>query len=86
MNEQVEKIKASLKNPNWKEIQALTDELHSMYDKNEWKIQLLGDEDEYESLNESINHLLVAVEEKEVKDAKEELATIKTFLGDIYSF
>lgn len=35
------------------------------YQSNKWKIQLLGDEDEYETLNESINKLIIAIEEKD---------------------
>lgn len=85
MKEQVEKIRTSLEKPDWNQVKELADELHRMYDENEWKLQLLGDEDEYESLYESINHLLVSVEEKDVKDTKLELASIQTFLKDIYS-
>ena len=64
-------------------LQAL--ELKAQYDKHEWKIELLGDEGEYERLHESIYRLIAAIEAEEISDAKIELATIKTIVEDIYS-
>ena len=60
-------------------------EIRKLYDKHEWKIHLIGDEGEYERLNEAINRLTAAIEEEEWFDAQLELATIKTIVKDIYS-
>ncbi|RUL49010.1 DUF4363 family protein [Lysinibacillus antri] len=85
MSEKIHSIEQIVNEPNWEQIQSLGDELKQLHKQNEWKIQLLGDEDEYESLQESINNLLVAIEEKDLTETKLELSTIKTYLDDIYS-
>jgi hypothetical protein len=84
-SQKVEAIDQALNNPDWKQLKSLGNELEQFYYRSQWKIQLMGDEDEYESLQESINHLIVAIEEQDITEIKLELATIRTFLEDIYS-
>lgn len=81
----IKAIEHALKKPDWNQIESLGDDLKKLYNQSEWKIQLLGDEDEYEGLQESINQLIAAIEEKEIPEIKLELATVKTFLDNIYS-
>ncbi|RHW37415.1 DUF4363 family protein [Lysinibacillus yapensis] len=81
----IDDIEQALRKPNWKQLNSLGKDLDRLYEQNLWKIQLMGDEDEYESLQESINHLIVAIEEKDQTEIKLEIATIKTYLKDIYS-
>src|SRR5690606_26176438 len=72
---------------NDKDISGLKREvevINKTYDKNEWKIQLLGDEGEYEGLHESIGRFIAAVEIEDLETAKTELGAIKAFLKDIY--
>jgi|SRR5690625_368477 len=69
----------------WKKLQTDAEKLKKNYQSNKWKIQLLGDEDEYETLNESINKLIIAIEEKDQTQSKLELAIIKVIAEDIYS-
>lgn len=59
--------------------------IKELYKKNDWKIHLIGDEGEYERLNESINRLIAAIDAEELTDAQIELATLKTIVHDIYS-
>lgn len=59
--------------------------INQTYNKNEWKIQLLGDEGEYEGLHESIGRFVAAIEIEDLETAKIELGAIKEFLKDIYS-
>jgi len=73
------------KEPYWKKLQTDAEKLKKNYQSNKWKIQLLGDEDEYETLNESINKLIIAIEEKDQTQSKLELAIIKVIAEDIYS-
>ena len=84
-SKKVNSIEHALEDLDWNQLKSLGNELDQLYDGSQWKIQLLGDEGEYESLQGSINQLIVAIEEQDLTEAKLELATIKTFLEDIYS-
>ncbi|WP_158589700.1 MULTISPECIES: DUF4363 family protein [Clostridia] len=81
----IEQIDGSIQQGDWNSIIIQTTELKELYQRNKWKIQLLGDEGEYEGLYGSINRLIVASHEKDVINARLELATVKSFLEDIYS-
>ncbi|RDW15931.1 DUF4363 family protein [Oceanobacillus chungangensis] len=70
---------------DWKKIKEECYELKRLYGKNEWKLQLLGDEGEYEDLKNSIAKLITAIEEKDRTQARIELSTVKSFIKDIYS-
>ncbi|MBC5638687.1 DUF4363 family protein [Ornithinibacillus sp. BX22] len=83
--DQINEIENSLENPDWDRVTAQAEELKKLYKKDKWKLQLLGDEDEYESLYESINKLIVAIEEKDRTNIKLELSVIHTHIEDIYS-
>lgn len=84
-SEKMDSIEETLQEPDWKKLSSLVDELNEIYEQTKWKIQLLGDEGEYERLQENINLLIVAIEEKDIQETKLKLASIKTFLDDIYS-
>lgn len=84
-NESISEIEQHLLAEDWDALGHQLDQLMNAYKKNEWKIQLIGDEGEYERLHESINRLITAVAAKEANEAKIELATIKTIVEDIYS-
>jgi hypothetical protein len=84
-SKKINSMEQALLSPDWIQLKSLGNELEQLYLDNQWKIQLLGDEDEYESLQESINQLLVSIEEKDVTEIKLEMATIKTFIEDIYT-
>lgn len=82
---QINEIEHSLEHPNWDVATVQADELKEIFNHQKWKVQLLGDEDEYESLNESINKLIVAIEEKDLLTTRLELSVIHTHIQDIYS-
>ncbi|MDF2857085.1 MAG: hypothetical protein K0Q87_2936 [Neobacillus sp.] len=81
----INSIEQASNEPDWKQLKSLGKDIEQLYQQNQWKIQLMGDEDEYESLQESINHLIVVIEEQDLTEIKLEVSTIKTFLEDIYS-
>ncbi|MBR3119059.1 DUF4363 family protein [Oceanobacillus profundus] len=81
----IDQIEQEIDQSNWDKIAVQTDELKKMYKKNRWKIQLLGDEGEYEELHISINILIAAVLEEDSTSARLELATVRSILEDIYS-
>lgn len=84
-SKKINSIEQALTKHDWEQIKSLGNELKQLHTQSEWKIQLMGDEDEYESLKESINQLIVAIEEQDLTETKLEIATIKTYLEDIYS-
>jgi len=84
-SKRVDSIEQVLNEPDWNQLKSLGNELNELYKGSKWKTQLMGDEGEYEGLQESINRLIVAIEEQDLTETKLELATIKTFLEDIYS-
>lgn len=83
---QINKIENKLENPDWDEINLEANELKESYLKNKWKLQLIGDEDEYEGLYKSLNKLITATEEKDLINVRMELTDIRTYIEDIYSF
>lgn len=82
---QINDIEHALENPNWSEITTQAKGLKELYKKDKWKLQLLGDEDEYESLYESINRLITAIEMEDLTITRMELTDIHTYIENIYS-
>lgn len=82
---QINDIENALEKPSWDMVTTEAEKLKKLYEKEKWKLQLLGDEDEYESLYESINKLIVATEEQDRTNIRLELSIIHTHIGDIYS-
>lgn len=74
-----------LNSEDWEAIERHTEAIEQQYDRSEWKLQLIGDEDEYEGLQESVNHLQQAAKSKSKIDCEKELTTIRTYLDLIYS-
>ena len=83
--EALDALEASIQIEDWKVIEEHAKAIKSQYEHSKWKLQLLGDEDEYESLQESINHLVHAANTKDKSDLGKEITTIKTYLEQIYS-
>lgn len=84
--EKIKNLEQSLDRYDSASLKQQVEGLLKAYEDNEWKIQLIGDEGEYEKLHESINRLIVSNEENDITGLKLELSTIKTILEDIYSF
>jgi len=84
-NEHIDTIEHHLTDADWEVLEEQGDHLKRLYEDEQWKLQLLGDEGEYEGLNIGINRFLKAIEEEDMIEAKLELATIQTLIDDIYS-
>lgn len=78
-------LENALDNPKWEQITQQANELKKIYKDNKWKLQLLGDEGEYEGLNESINKIIAAAKEKDTTNIRLEMATARSLILDIYS-
>lgn len=84
-NEQIKMMETKFNEEDWTQLQSKADHLKKLYKEQQWKLQLLGDEGEYEDLNISINRLLIAIEEEDKTEAKLEMTTIQSLIDDIYS-
>lgn len=78
-------IEQALNENDWEKAKNNGDRLLKSYSSNKWKLQMIGDEGEYEDLYESINRLCAAIEEKNPTQTKMELASIQSILKEIYS-
>lgn len=81
----IDQLEQAIDQSNWDEVLLQSEELKDIYEDSKWKIQLIGDEDEYEGLYQSINNLIAVVKEKDTTNARLQLASIKSILEDIYS-
>lgn len=81
----VDALEAVLDSEDWQLINEKVTAIEEQYSRSKWKLQLLGDEDEYESLQESVNHLKTAAKSKDKSECEKELTTIRTYLDQIYS-
>jgi hypothetical protein len=59
--------------------------LRGMYKKEKWKLQLLGDEEEYEGLDREFDHLVSAAQDQDKTESKKSLVHIRAILKAIYS-
>ncbi len=78
-------MEQALEQEEWNTLTQHAEELKRIYNDQKWKLQLLGDEGEYENLYRSINNLIAAIKEKDSVNVRLELATTRSFLEDIYS-
>lgn len=69
----------------WEEAGRTSHELASHFRKILWMLQLLGDEEEYESLERRIGQLKAAIGEKDKTESKLLLSDIRSILQSIYS-
>lgn len=81
----IDQIEQAIDQSNWDKVSFQADALKDIYENNKWKIQLIGDEDEYEGLYQSINNFIAVVKEQDTTNARLQLATVKSILEDIYS-
>src|SRR5699024_632820 len=72
-------------NPKWQQITQQANEPQTIYKDNKCKLQLRGDEGEYEGLKESINKIIAAAKEKDTTNRRLEMATARSLILDIYS-
>jgi hypothetical protein len=83
---QIQEIKALVDGKNWSEASMAARNLKQLYEEKKWKLQLLGDETEYEGIDREIDKLSAAIEEKEPVQIKLGLAQIHTYLKSIYLY
>lgn len=83
--DQIKEIESRVEAEDWDDVVVKAEELKELYKQDKWKLQLLGDEDEYEGLYEAINKLITAGKGKDEANVRMELSGIHTRIEDIYS-
>ena len=83
--DQIKEIESGMEAQDWEDVVVKSRELKELYKQDKWKLQLLGDEDEYESLYEAINKLIAAGKGEDEANIRMELSIIHTHIEDIYS-
>ncbi len=81
----LDEIEQALNQPEWNMITQYAEDFKKIYEDEQWKLQLLGDEEEYEGLYRSINNLIAAAKEEDSVNLRMELATSRTILEQIFS-
>ncbi|MDQ0208583.1 DUF4363 family protein [Alkalicoccobacillus murimartini] len=82
---QVNQLEEALNQSDWDQIEIHANEFKELYQTNKWKLQLIGDEGEYEGLNESIQKIIAGVKEEDIINVRIELASARSLIADIYS-
>lgn len=82
----IDEINHSVEQSDWKQTREGAEKLSNMYKDGKWKLQLLGDEAEYEGINVELEKLKEATNAKDKTQVKVSLGTIRAHLRDIYSF
>src|SRR5699024_1223244 len=77
-------VKGLVNDTHWKKAEEEGKHIEKLYKENKWKYQLMGDETEYNKLDEEISKLQVSLEEKDTKVAKRNIAVIQHFIESIY--
>jgi hypothetical protein len=69
---------------DWDTANSEVDQLFHLFNKNLWRMQLLGDENEFESLKLDIRQLQAAVKYKDIVETGSKIAAIKSNLHSIF--
>ncbi|WP_179151990.1 DUF4363 family protein [Oceanobacillus senegalensis] len=85
-NQTMDDIKQSVEQNEWKQAKHKIKTLAEIYTKEKWKLQLMGDEAEYEGISVELEKLKEAVDAKDKTQIKVGLGEIRGLLRGIYSF
>lgn len=83
--EKINSLESTLSYEDWKTAKSEVDALDHVYHEKVWKLQLLGDESEYEGMFQSLERIKAAIDQQDATQALVELATIRGILEGIYS-
>lgn len=83
--EKISQIRKFAKKGDWKRARKETTALHKLYQKRKWKLQLIGDEGEYEGLDQEMSKLSEAISAKDQSQTQVELGAIRALIKNIYS-
>lgn len=84
--QKVDQVSRAINQENWPKATRATSQLNALYQKKKWKVQIVGDEGEYEGLERELAKLTVAVKEKSKLEAQTEASDIRALFQAIYTF
>ncbi|MFT9846906.1 DUF4363 family protein [Aneurinibacillus sp. REN35] len=85
MFQKADQIEKLVGEKQWNKASVEAEALMNMYQKQKWKFQLLGDEAEYEGLNQEIAKLQAAIKVQGQVETHITIAAIKELLVQMYS-
>lgn len=68
----------------WEKASDEAKAIADLYKKTKWKLQLLGEELEYNELEQEISKLQISIEEKDKLEAKTNIVLIQDYIRAIY--
>ncbi|WYP27231.1 DUF4363 family protein [Alkalihalobacillus sp. FSL W8-0930] len=83
--EVLDQIEEALDQSDWEQLDQYAVQFQETYDQNKWKLQLVGDEAEYEALYESTQKLLAGVKEQDSTVVRVEMANARALVFEMYS-
>ncbi|HEX6922691.1 MAG TPA: DUF4363 family protein [Bacillales bacterium] len=83
--QQINKISELIDQGEWQKADKEMTALRKLYEKKLWKLQLIGDESEYEGLDDELEQLRGAIESRDKAEAKIQLSAVRTLVKHIYS-
>lgn len=86
ISNQVQIISSLINKEDWANALENSTKLKAIYNRQLWKLQLLGDEQEYDRLSREIEKLKASVKQKDKKQSQVSIAIIKTLIDEIYSW
>lgn len=81
----IERIEKLVEERAWEHAASEADALKHLYQKEKWKLQLLGDEGEYEQLDQELEKLSAAIANRNSTEALVILSAARVVLQNIYS-
>jgi hypothetical protein len=84
VRDKVSNIIISIRHTDWNMAYKQTVDLRGYYNKNRWKLQLMGDEQEYEGLSSDIENLKAALIAKDKAEALIFIYDIKEIFNQIF--
>lgn len=79
-----EEITDLINQSQWQKAGEEAEAIGDLYKKTKWKLQLLGEEVEYNELEQEISKLKVSIEEKDRREAKTNIVLIQDYVRAIY--
>ncbi|MFD2759614.1 DUF4363 family protein [Lentibacillus juripiscarius] len=77
-------INSLISQSQWTKAQQKSKQVQNIYESNKWKYQLMGDETEYNKLDEAIAKLQVSIKTKDKAEVKRTIATIEHYVQSLY--
>lgn len=81
----IERIEKLVEDGAWDRAATEADALKHLYQKEKWKLQLLGAETEYEQLDQELEKLSAAITSRDTTEASVILSAARAVLRNIYS-